>query len=311
MTAPRRRIRSGASWRCRIIATPVRPGTSRRWPTPYVGRSRIPTLCAGSPITPRPSITSARGPRPGSLPRRQRGNELRRLRVPAALLDPHVQSLGNRLRPGHVLQESKRILGRRFPRQGGKPQDSLRRRPHRGRTILPAGDRLGRDTHVRREIRPRPAETLPQEAYLHRGQTRPLPRDRRPDGQVKLLDPGNDRLMLTAGGAAAHLDTHERDVRQAALLVQVVLAGGLHLMATLGAFHRIDLIAWISRLSPRPTATPTGMPRRPIFAERERDSARYMLRGNDLASGQDLADQPPGVRRTQWFSIPEGDHIDD
>jgi len=38
---------------------------------------------------------------------------------------------------------------------------------------------------------------------------------------------------------------------------------------------------------------------------------RAMLRGNDLASGQDLANQPPGVRRTQWFSIPEGDHIDD
>src|SRR5207247_81077 len=177
MTAPRRRIRSGASWRCRIIGTPVRPGTSRRWPTPSGGRSRIPTLYAGSPITPRPSITTARGARPGSLPRRHRGNELRRLRVPARRLNPRLQSLGT-------------------------------------------------------------------------------------------------RLTVAAGGAAAHLDTHERDVRQAALLVQVVLAGGLHLMATLGALHRIDLIAWISRLSQPPGVSRIGMPRRPIFAEHERDSAR-------------------------------------
>jgi len=62
---------------------------------------------------------------------------------------------------------------------------------------------------------PRPPEPLPQEADFGRGERSRLPHDCLSDHAVEFLDPRDRDFEPSALRAAAHLDTDERDVRQA------------------------------------------------------------------------------------------------
>src|ERR1035437_2051442 len=170
---------------------------------------------------------------------------LRRLELvldPAISLRPDTERLRRPLL-GNRRQRLDRVGVRRLRVDNEHSNELLRAGAHLFLAVLPPRDRFRGNADDLGEIDARITQVLSQEPDLVFGEAGRLPNYCRGQRPVKLFDTRNDDLVVSTLRATPHFNAPERDVRQPAGRVPVVLALRRQLSAALDARHRFSLHA--------------------------------------------------------------------